>query len=64
VRLEVFDASGRRVRTLFQGSVVAGRHDVDWDGRDETGAAVPSGIYWARVGGGSDAMAQRLIVVR
>jgi hypothetical protein len=39
VRLEVFDACGRRVRSLFSASRPAGRHSVTWDGVDEGGQA-------------------------
>ena len=49
VSLQVFDATGRRVRTLLDGSVVAdGVLSVEWDGRDDAGRALPSGVYLAR----------------
>jgi choice-of-anchor B domain-containing protein len=46
VWLRVFDVSGRVVRTLLDGKVPAGRHEVVWDGRNEGGDAVASGIYF------------------
>jgi len=45
VRLHVFDVAGRLVRTLADGRVGAGAHAVQWDGRDERGGHVASGIY-------------------
>jgi len=47
----IFDASGRLVRTLWSGRPVAGgKLELQWDGRDDEGAAVPvSGAYSARV---------------
>lgn len=45
VQLTVFNALGQKVRTLVQGSQVAGTHAVRWDGRDERGIQVGSGIY-------------------
>ena len=53
VRLEVFDAAGRRVRTLHHGELAAGRHVFRWDGRDARGLSVSSGVYLARVEDGN-----------
>jgi hypothetical protein len=41
----VFDVSGRRVRTLVSGFVPAGIHEVAWNGRDDSGRPVASGVY-------------------
>lgn len=50
--LAVFDVSGRLVRTLESGTLRAGDHAVTWDGRSESGVAMPSGIYYVRLRGG------------
>ncbi len=47
VRFEVFDVRGRRVRLLDDREHAAGVHRYLWDGLDDTGRAVPSGVYWA-----------------
>ena len=44
--LKIFDVSGRLIRTLVDEKRRAGPHSVRWDGRDETGRAVPSGVYF------------------
>ncbi len=62
VRLVVFDASGRRVRTLADGAFLAGRHRVAWDGADDRGTRVAPGVYYARLEAGT-ASARRAIVV-
>lgn len=49
VSIEVFDVQGRRVRTLTSGLFCAGRHDVVWDGKQDSGTGVSPGIYFARV---------------
>lgn len=51
--LTVHDLNGRLVRTLSQGRLPAGRHAVSWDGRDERGAQVASGLYLLRLEAGS-----------
>jgi hypothetical protein len=43
----IHDAAGRRVRRLSEGQrFSAGGHKVEWDGRDDRGGAVPSGVYY------------------
>jgi agmatine/peptidylarginine deiminase len=47
--LVVVDARGRLVRTLVQGQQDAGHHEVIWDGQDDRGRQVPSGVYFYRL---------------
>lgn len=48
-RVEIFDLRGRRVRTLVDGFRSAGVHRAGWDGRDDDGAGVASGVYLVRL---------------
>jgi hypothetical protein len=48
VRIDFIDAAGRRLRTYEQ-AAKPGSHVVPWDGRSESGEALPSGIYFYRV---------------
>lgn len=50
VRLEVYDALGRRVTTLLEGRQAAGEGSVTWDGRDAAGRPVGAGLYFYRLG--------------
>ena len=52
VRLTVYDALGRRVRVLFDGAQASGAHTVQWDGRNDAGTDVGSGLYFVRLEGG------------
>ncbi len=45
VSLEIYDMTGRKVRTLFSGIQPAGRWEQQWNGRDDAGRDVPSGVY-------------------
>ena len=46
--LDVFDLVGRRVRSAGLGTLPGGPHRWGWDGRDDQGQGVPSGIYYVR----------------
>jgi hypothetical protein len=48
-RLRVFDVSGRLVRTLVDGRIRAGRHEVYWNGLDSEARPVASGVYFFRL---------------
>jgi hypothetical protein len=66
VHMTVYDILGRPVRTLVDGSVSAGIHHINWDGRDERGSAVASGTYLIRLaaGDGSAVRMQRVTLLR
>jgi hypothetical protein len=61
----VHDLQGRLVRTLIAGSdLAAGIRDVRWDGRDDGGREVASGIYLCRVRAGTEAASGSMILLR
>jgi len=64
VVVDVYDARGRHVRTLFEGTLAAGRHTFTWDGRDAAGIARPSGVYWLRADAASHRATRKLTLVR
>jgi hypothetical protein len=64
IRLEVYDLAGQRVRQLVGGKVPAGRHQAWWDGRDEGGKLVASGVYLCRLRVGQRAEARKMALVR
>lgn len=65
VDLRIYDAAGRLVRTLAaRQSYVAGAHRLRWDGLDDRGLALGSGVYLVRVNAGDLVRTQRLTLVR
>lgn len=48
-RIDVFDLLGRRVRTLLNRPLGTGRYEITWNGVDDQGATLPSGLYFYRV---------------
>jgi hypothetical protein len=49
VRLEVYDMVGHKVKTLVQDHKSAGIHSITWQGQDDHGQGLPSGVYFARL---------------
>ena len=50
VHLNIYDSGGRALRTLKRGEVMeAGRHQIYWDGRTDSGRDVASGVYFCRL---------------
>ncbi|MCH8961760.1 MAG: hypothetical protein IH820_10695 [Bacteroidetes bacterium] len=68
VTLTVYDVLGRKVQTLVDGRKGAGVHTIVWDGTDEAGRRVASGLYFARWTARSAAttvtQSQQVVVVR
>jgi len=60
----VYDLRGRRVQTLLAGLQPAGRHRVEWNGRDESGRSVAAGVYFAHISARSGTETQRVVLVR
>jgi hypothetical protein len=60
--LDVYDLSGRRVRTLARGTAAAGDHAIAWDGRDDDGGPLGAGLYFARLIFGGEARKTKLIL--
>jgi len=50
VTLNLYDVTGQLVRQLVSEQMESGRYDVRWDGRDEGGQLVSSGVYFYRIG--------------
>lgn len=64
MRLEVYDAAGRLVRTLLRGTAKAGVGSINWDGRDNQGKPATAGVYFCRFAVGDQAETRRVIVMR
>ena len=62
--LVVYNVAGRRVATLVDGPLPAGPHTVEWNGRDDSGRRMSSGIYFYRLTAGDREHARRMILLR
>jgi hypothetical protein len=63
VEIVVYDAAGRLVRRLGNGPQAAGVHEVRWNGRNDSGVSVGSGVYFLRVRAGSQALLRKLVLI-
>jgi hypothetical protein len=65
VDMEIYDVSGRRVRTVALGILGPGIHRSRWDGRNESGHTVRSGVYIVRLrGAGGESAAAKAVLLR
>ncbi len=62
VTLRIFSVSGRLVRTLADAPMAAGTHEFLWDGADDAGAPLPSGIYLYRIDHGGEHRTRKMIM--
>jgi hypothetical protein len=64
VSVSVYDATGRRVRSLARGTFGPGRHDLVWDGHDDAGAPAAPGVYFVRLLTSGHDATRRIAVLR
>ena len=62
--LRIFSVSGALVRTLVQKQLPSGRYRAQWDGRDEQGRSVGSGVYIYRLTAGGRGLARKMSLLK
>jgi hypothetical protein len=63
-RVSVYDAQGRFLRELVQGTLFTGKHRLYWDGKDGDGLLTGSGVYFLRLVTEGRTASAKLVVVR
>ena len=64
VRIAIYGVDGRRVRTLLDRMMPAGRHAVTWDGTDDGGREVGTSVYFYRMSAGSFEANRKLLLLK
>jgi hypothetical protein len=64
VSLAIYDVSGRRVRTLVDRLQPAGAYTVTWDGSDDEGRLLPTGVYFYKLTAGKFAHTRRMVLLK
>jgi hypothetical protein len=64
VSVVVYDVRGAKVRVLVSGTESAGKHVVEWDGRNDAGQAVGSGVYFYRMTTTNFAHSRKMVLLK
>ncbi len=64
VRVTVYDILGKEVRTLVNSDMGAGRYSVTWDGLNDQGQQVTSGVYFYRMDAGTFTMMKKMLLLK
>ena len=64
VRIEVYNVLGQRVRTLVDETQRPGYKTINWDGRDDAGNEVSSGVYFCRIQAGSFEESRKMTLLK
>lgn len=63
-KIEIFNISGQKVRTLVDQHLEAGHKVINWDGRDDSGKDVSSGIYFYRIETSEFSQTRKMVLLR
>ncbi len=64
VELAIYNVRGQRVRTLVQSVQAAGRYQIVWDGRSDSGTPLASGVYLSRLASAQGVRVRRLVLIK
>jgi hypothetical protein len=64
VALDIHNALGQRIMSLRRAQMPAGEHAVAWNGVDEAGKKISSGIYWINFSAGAFQALRRIVVMK
>jgi hypothetical protein len=64
VLLAVYDAAGHRIRTLVDRPLKANFYRVEWNGRNDAGRQVSSGLYFYRIQAGQHSQTRKMLLLR
>jgi hypothetical protein len=64
VDVNIYNNRGQRVRSFALGQKSAGNHTLIWDGRDDNGKAVTTGIYFIRMSAGGESFHKKAVLMK
>lgn len=64
VELSIYNVLGQKIRTLINGNKSAGRYLATWDGRDDAGIPVTSGVYFYKIMAGDFIQSHKMMLVK
>ncbi len=63
-RIEIYNLKGQKVKTLVNEELAAGKHSVIWNGADDSGKSVSSGIYFYKMRAGNYTSTKKMILMK
>lgn len=64
VTLDIYNQKGQLVRTLVDSDLPAGRHQIEWNGKDSNGNNAASGLYFYRMHSGSYSSTRKMVLMK
>ncbi len=64
IKVEIYNLLGQKVRKLWQGQQMAGQHQLRWDGKNNAGKEVSSGVYLYRLSTGKTVLTRKLLLLK
>ncbi len=64
VKIDIYNVKGQLVKTLVNGNMNAGKHNIVWNGRDNAGNAVSSGVYFFKMSAGKYSSTKKMIMMK
>ncbi|MCE5248904.1 T9SS type A sorting domain-containing protein [bacterium] len=64
VMVDIYTITGQKIRCLLSETLPAGKHAVVWDGKNEAGSAVSSGVYFVRLEAGKEFLSHRITLMK
>ncbi|RMG60740.1 MAG: T9SS C-terminal target domain-containing protein [Calditrichaeota bacterium] len=64
VKLEVYDLAGKKIKTLVNGRRAAGHYTVVWNGTNQAGQSVGSGVYFYRLSSGIESQTRKMLLLK
>jgi flagellar hook assembly protein FlgD len=64
VNVSIFNVLGQKVRTLVDRDYVTGRYEQEWDGRDDNGSPISTGVYFYRLTAGEQILTKKMLLLK
>jgi len=64
VKLDIYDVKGSKIKELFAGNLNSGEQSISWDGKDESGNSVASGVYYYKLRVGKEIKTKKMILLK
>jgi flagellar hook assembly protein FlgD len=64
INISIYDITGRLIKTLRSGRQIRGMHEIVWDGKNNKGEKISSGIYFCHLMTDEKSLSRKIILLR